>query len=229
MRAGRHTSREFDRELRELRDRLLAMAGRAEQQIERAVEAAVHGNDRLAAEVIAGDEQIDADEVAIDEAAFLVVARRQPMASDLRFIMLTVKIVTDLERIGDLAVNIAKREKDLARFEPLPAYARIELTAEKVRAALRGALDAFVEADAEKAERVIAGDRDIDALNLHTIADVIGLGGEKPQDFIRALALSSVSRYLERIGDHATNIAEMVIYYVRGRDVRHGPHGRGQP
>lgn len=229
MRAGRHTSREFDRELRELRDRLLAMAGRAEQQIERAVEAAVHGNDRLAAEVIAGDEQIDADEVAIDEAAFLVVARRQPMASDLRFIMLTVKIVTDLERIGDLAVNIAKRVRDLARFPVSPMQDRIELLATRVLGALQLALDAFVHADADRAEKVIEGDRDIDALNMHVIADVISGGeAEDVHAVARALALSSVSRYLERIGDHSTNIAEMVIYFVRGRDVRHHwPRPRG--
>jgi phosphate transport system protein len=221
LRVG-HTNREFERELRDLRDRLLGMAGKAERQIERAVEAVIQGNDRLATQVIEDDNDIDADEVDVDDRAFLILARWQPMASDLRLVMLAVKIVTDLERIGDLAVNIAKREKDLARFEPLPAaYSRIVLLADRVRGALKDALDAFVAADADKAERVISGDREIDALNMHTIADVISLGGESPRDIIRALALSSVSRYLERIGDHATNIAEMVIYFVRGRDVRH--------
>jgi phosphate transport system protein len=218
-----HTSREFDRELRNLRDRLLAMGGRAEQQIGRAVEALVKHDDKLAAQVIADDSQIDQDEIAVDELAFLILARRQPVASDLRFIMLALKIVTDLERIGDLAVNIAKRERDLKRYAPSPTQERIEPLAQRVLGALQMALDAFVHADDALAEKVIAGDRDIDTINMHVIADVLSGNAESAQEVGRSLALSSVSRYLERIGDHATNIAEMVIYFVRGRDVRH--HG----
>ena len=217
-----HTSREFDRELRTLRDKLLAMGGRAEEQIGRAVQALIKRDDTLAQEVIADDAAIDQAEIGIDELAFLILARRQPVASDLRFVMLAVKVVTDLERIGDLAVNIAKRVRDLARFPPSPMQDRIELLATRVLGALQMALDAFVHADAERAEKVIEGDRDIDALNMHVIADILSTGdGIDVADVARVLALSSVSRYLERIGDHATNIAEMVIYYVRGRDVRH--------
>jgi phosphate transport system protein len=217
-----HTSREFDRELRSLRDRLLAMGGRAEEQIARAVQALIKRDDAIAQAVIDADQKIDQDEIGIDELAFLILARRQPVASDLRFVMLALKVVTDLERIGDLAVNIAKRVRDLMRFPVSPMQERIELLAERVLGALQLALDAFVHADAERAEKVIEGDRDIDALNMHVIADVIS-GGDvtDPHAVARALALSSVSRYLERIGDHATNIAEMVIYFVRGRDVRH--------
>jgi len=224
-----HTSREFDRELRTLRDKLLAMGGRAEEQIGRAVQALVKRDETLAAAVIADDQAIDEAEIGIDELAFLILARRQPVASDLRFVMLALKVVTDLERIGDLAVNIAKRVRDLARFPPSPMQDRIELLATRVLGALQMALDAFVHADAERAEKVIEGDRDIDALNMHVIADVIS-GGEADDvhAVARALALSSVSRYLERIGDHSTNIAEMVIYFVRGRDVRHHwPRPRG--
>jgi phosphate transport system protein len=224
-----HTSREFDRELRTLRDKLLAMGGRAEEQIGRAVQALVKRDEALAAEVINDDQAIDEAEIGIDELAFLILARRQPVASDLRFVMLALKIVTDLERIGDLAVNIAKRVRDLARFPVSPMQDRIELLATRVLGALQLALDAFVHADAERAERVIEGDRDIDALNMHVIADVISGGdAEDVHAVARALALSSVSRYLERIGDHSTNIAEMVIYFVRGRDVRHHwPRPRG--
>ena len=224
-----HTSREFDRELRNLRDKLLAMGGRAEEQIGRAVQALVKRDEALADQVVADDEAIDQAEIGIDELAFLILARRQPVASDLRFVMLAVKVVTDLERIGDLAVNFAKRVRDLARFPPSPMQDRIELLATRVLGALQMALDAFVHADAERAEKVIEGDRDIDALNMHVIADVIS-GGEADDvhAVARALALSSVSRYLERIGDHSTNIAEMVIYFVRGRDVRHHwPRPRG--
>ena len=223
-----HTSREFDRELRTLRDKLLAMGGRAEEQIGRAVQALVKRDEALAATVIADDQAIDEAEIGIDELAFLILARRQPVASDLRFVMLALKVVTDLERIGDLAVNIAKRVRDLARFPVSPMQDRIELLATRVLGALQLALDAFVHADAERAEKVIEGDRDIDALNMHVIADVLSGNAESAQDVGRSLALSSVSRYLERIGDHATNIAEMVIYFVRGRDVRHHwPRPRG--
>jgi len=217
-----HTSREFDRELRTLRDKLLAMGGRA-------VQALVKRDESLAEAVIADDQAIDEAEIGIDELAFLILARRQPVASDLRFVMLALKVVTDLERIGDLAVNIAKRVRDLARFPVSPMQDRIELLASRVLGALQLALDAFVHADAERAEKVIDGDRDIDALNMHVIADVISGGdADDVHAVARALALSSVSRYLERIGDHSTNIAEMVIYFVRGRDVRHHwPRPRG--
>jgi phosphate transport system protein len=133
-----------------------------------------------------------------------------------------VKIVTDLERIGDLAVNIAKRARDISRFAPSPLTPRIDLLAQKVLGALQGSLDAFASDDADRAQQVIDGDREIDALNMHVIADVLSGGAEDVTAVARSLALSSVSRYLERIGDHATNIAEMVIYFVRGRDVRHG-------
>jgi phosphate transport system protein len=160
----------------------------------------------------------------------LILARRQPVASDLRFVMLALKVVTDLERIGDLAVNIAKRVRDLSRFPVSDAQGRIEALSQRVLAALQLALDAFVHADADRAEQVIEGDKDIDSINMQVIADVIS-GGNDHEDqhaVARALALSSVSRYLERIGDHATNIAEMVIYFVRGRDVRHHwPRPRG--
>jgi phosphate transport system protein len=216
-----HTSREFERELKTLRERLLAMGGRAEQQIARAVEALSRQDNRLAAQVIGEDIRIDQDEVEIDELAFLVLARRQPVASDLRFLMLALKIVTDLERIGDLAVNIAKREQELSRFPPSPSLPQLNELARRVLDAVRKSLDAFVNADAVTAENVIRDDVEIDALNTELIAALLSDERLNSQDLARALATSSVSRYLERIGDHATNIAEMVIYFVRGRDVRH--------
>ena len=223
-----HTSREFDRELRALRDKLTDMGGRAEQQIRLALEALSKRDVSIARSVIDEDATIDREELAVDEQAFLILARRQPVASDLRFVMLAVKIVVDLERIGDLAVNIAKRVRDLARFPPSPLQQRIELLGQRVLAALELTLDAFVHGDADRAEQVIEGDRDIDALNMHVIADVLSAGeGADATELARMLALSSVSRYLERVGDHATNIAEMVIYYVRGRDVRHHLPRRG--
>src|SRR5438105_9138524 len=128
------------------------MGGRAEQQIATAVDALLKQDDHIAAQVISEDVKIDQDEIAIDELAFLILARRQPMASDLRFVMLAVKIVTDLERIGDLAVNIAKRARDLMRFPVSPMQDRIELLAQRVLGALQLALDAFVHGDADRAE-----------------------------------------------------------------------------
>jgi phosphate transport system protein len=218
-----HTNREFERELKQLRERLLAMGGRAEQQIEVAMASLVARDLDRAAQVVEGDARIDQDELDIDELAFAVIARRQPVASDLRFVVLALKIVTDLERIGDLAVNIAKRARDLIQFPPSPAETRLVELGRRVRGALKDALDAFASSDVERAERVILGDREIDALNMHLIADTIAVPEGGARDFARALAISSISRYLERIGDHATNVAEMVIYSLRGRDVRHGP------
>jgi phosphate transport system protein len=218
-----HTSREFDRELRTLRERLLAMGGRAEQQINRAIESLLKRDDALAAQVIVEDDKVDQDEIDIDELCLLILARRQPLASDLRFVTLALKIVTDLERIGDLAANIAKRVRELNPYAPLPTYQLVDEMAQKVKAALRQALDAFVAGDSEKAEEVIKNDPEIDALNTRVFGDVIERVSNDAEEVTRGMALSSVSRYLERIGDHATNIAEMVIYFVRGRDVRH--HG----
>lgn len=220
-----HTSREFERELRTLRERLLAMAGRAEQQIRRAIEALRKQDDELAESVIVDDKAIDQDEVEIDELAFLIMARRQPVASDLRFVMVSLKIVTDLERIGDLAVNIAKRVCEVSRHAPEPAITQeIERLGTAVMDELRRVLDAFVSGDVAAAERVIADDAGIDALNTRIIQSILASAKrDSSRETGGWLALSSISRYLERIGDHATNIAEMVIYYVRGRDVRH--HG----
>jgi phosphate transport system protein len=218
-----HTNRAFERELRTIRERLLAMGGRAEQQIAAAVSALAERDELRASRVVDGDVRIDLDEREIDELAFAVIARRQPVASDLRFLVFALKIVTDLERIGDLAVNIAKRSRDLMRLDPSPTEGRLIELATRVRAALKAALDAFANSDADAAERVIAGDREIDAINMHLIADTISAPAEGSRAFARALATSSISRYLERIGDHATNIAEMVIYSLRGHDIRHQP------
>ena len=216
-----HTNRGFERELKQIRERLLAMGGRAEQQIATAMAALGERDELCASRVVDSDGRNDLDEREIDELAFGVIARRQPVASDLRFVIFALKIVTDLERIGDLAVNIAKRSRDLMRFEPSPSEARLVELATRVRGALKEALDAFASSDAERAERVIAGDGEIDTLNMHLIADTISSPTEGARDFARALAVSSISRYLERIGDHATNIAEMVIYSLKGHDVRH--------
>jgi phosphate transport system protein len=215
-----HTSSEFQRELRDLREQLLGMARIVAGQVEHAVGAVVKRDAVGAQQVIAKDGAIDESENAIDELALLIVARRQPVASDLRFIMLALKVVTDLERIGDMAVNIAKRVGELTELPPEPFDRRIEELSRRVQGALQLAIDAYVEADATRAAQVIAGDIEIDALNSALFADILG-AAKDGSGVSSALALSSVSRYLERVGDHATNIAEMVIYALRGQTVRH--------
>lgn len=224
-----HTSREFERELSTLRERLLAMGGRAEQAIIRAMDSILRRDDALAARVIDEDMRIDQDEIEIDELALLVLAKRQPVASDLRFVMLALKIVTDLERIADLAVNIAKRGRDLQESSPSGSLPELRELGGRVQQALRQALDAFVNADAVTAENVIRDDTEIDHLNAQLIEGLLSPEHPDRGDHARLLAISSISRYLERVGDHATNIAEMVIYYVRGRDVRHHQERLGNP
>ncbi len=221
-----HTSLAFERELRALRDQLLLMAGRAEEQLERALQALLRQDEALVGRVLADDQSIDADQLAIDEMALVILARRQPVASDLRFVALALKMVTDIERIGDLAVNIAKRARELHRFGPLVAAPLLEELGRSVRAALRSAFDALARNDAALAERVIADDTNIDRLNTQLIAEILDAAASQHTELSRSLALSSVSRYLERVGDHATNIAELVIYFVRGRDVRRGRPSR---
>jgi phosphate transport system protein len=218
-----HTSRMYDRELSGLRERLLAMGGRAEQQIVRAMASITHRDARLAERVIADDERIDRDEIEIDERAFLVLAKRQPLASDLRFIMLALKTVTDLERIADLASGIAEQARELFELGDDPLPPELFELGERVHTAVRNALDAFVEADPVTAENVIRDDTDIDHLNMQLIGALLAQENRTRADNERLLVISSISRCLERIGDHATNVAEMVIYYVRGRDVRHHP------
>lgn len=217
---GQHTSNQFERELRTLRDRLLLMAGRAEQQLDRALSALERHDGALAEAVLADDQAIDADQAEIDEMALVILARRQPVASDLRFCALALKMVTDIERIGDLAANIAKRARELQRYGAESGAERFAELGPAVRTLLRAAFDSFAQSDLELAQQVIADDKRIDELNTTLIARLLDDAAGQTIDLPRSLALSSVSRYLERICDHATNIAETTIYFVGGRDVR---------
>jgi phosphate transport system protein len=218
---NRHTSTGFDLELKMLRDRLLAMGGRAEKRIFEALRAFETRDDDAAERVILGDDEIDRDEIEIDELAQTIIATRQPVASDLRFITMSMKLVTDLERIGDLASNIAKRAKELNRLPSLAPAVEFGPLGERVQASLRHALDSFVRRDAEKAASVIDGDVEIDRENASLFTALIGRVADEPATANRIIPLTSVARSLERIGDHAKNIAEEVVYMVRGRDVRH--------
>ena len=221
-----HTDKTYELELKELRDRLLVMGGKVESLIARSVRAFTERDSALATEVKAGDVEVNRLEVEIDGACRRLLALRQPAASDLRFITTALKIVTDLERMGDLAVNIAERALDLAQAPPLRPVHDLSALADLVEAQLRKALDAFVERDPDKAQEVLSGDDLADALYLKIFNELLQLMMEDSRSIRRATAVLFAAKHLERFGDHAINLAEMVIYMVRGTDVRH-PRSRG--
>jgi phosphate transport system protein len=216
-----HTNKDFDQELRTLRERLAAMGGRCEQQITHAMKALADRDDELARKVIDADELIDRDESEIDELALQILATRQPVASDLRLICMSLKFVTDLERIGDNAAGIAKRALELNHVPALDASPDLGGLAQLVQKNLRAALDSFVAKDADRATAVITADREIDKRNARLFAELLAHVATDPSTVTRILPLTSVCRYLERIGDHVKNLAEEVVYMVRAQDVRH--------
>ncbi|MEO5769068.1 MAG: phosphate signaling complex protein PhoU [Polyangia bacterium] len=216
-----HTHREFAQELKVLRQRLSGMAERAARQIALAMKALHDQNDELAQQVIREDAAIDADENEIDRLAMQLLATRQPVASDLRFITMALKFVVDVERIGDLAAGIAKRALELNRLPPLDARGDLTQLATMVQKNLYLAIDSFIRSDAEQAASVIAADLDIDHLNASLFAQLVAHVAADPATVTRVLPLTSVCRYLERIGDHVKNLAEEVIFMVKALDVRH--------
>jgi phosphate transport system protein len=218
-----HTSRDFEQELRTLRERLATMGERAAQQIALAMKALADKDDDLAREVIKADALIDRDENDVDELALQILATRQPVAGDLRFITMSLKFVVDLERIGDLAAGIAKRALELNRLPALEPRVDLAALAALVQKNLHAALDSFVKKDADRATAVITADAEIDRLNASLFAELIAHVATDPATVTRVLPLTSVCRYLERIGDHVKNLAEEVVYMVKATDVRHRP------
>lgn len=218
-----HTSKDFEQELRTLRERLATMGERAAQQMALAMKALADKDDDLAREVIKGDAAIDRDENDVDELALQILATRQPVASDLRFITMSLKFVVDLERIGDLASGIAKRALELNRLPDLAPRVDLASLAQLVQKNLHAALDSFVKKDADRATAVITADVEIDKLNASLFAELIAHVATDPATVTRVLPLTSVCRYLERIGDHVKNLAEEVVYMVKATDVRHRP------
>jgi len=225
--AKTHTDKAYEAELTTLREQLLEMGGLVEAAIAASVRAVVERDAALAEQVKAKDRVVNRMEVAIDQSCRRILALRQPAASDLRFITTALKIVTDLERMGDLAVNIAERAADLAQAPALRPLHDLAKLAQLSEAQLKRALDAFVTGDAGEAEEVLKGDDHLDALYLKIFSELLGLMMEDPRSIRRATSLMFVAKYLERFGDHATNLAEMVIFMVRGTDVRH-PKSRAE-
>ncbi len=216
-----HTDKAFEQDLRDLREKLLAMGGRVERLIDASARALAERDSRLAEKVVESDAEVNRLEVEIDELCRKILALRQPAASDLRLITTALKIVTDLERIGDLAVNIAERAIDLSGAPPIAPYSELPRLAQLAQEQLKNALDAFVGADVAKAEQVLKGDDLLDALFVTLFNELLALMMEDSKNIRRATALMFVAKHLERIGDHAMNVAEMVIYMVQGTDVRH--------
>ncbi|MCB9487859.1 MAG: phosphate signaling complex protein PhoU [Deltaproteobacteria bacterium] len=218
---AQHTDRAFEEELRLLRDRLLLMAGRVEEMIDGAMRALVDRDSDIARQVIKQDAAVNGDEVAIDDQCWRILARRQPMGVDLRFLLQTHKMVGELERVGDLAVNIAERAIDLNAAEPLKPYHDIPKMGELVQSMVRDAIDALVNTDPQLANNVIDRDDEVDDLYDEIFADLLELMVADPQLVERGIHVQSVAKYLERMGDHAENMAEQVIFLVGGEDVRH--------
>ncbi|MCA9715084.1 MAG: phosphate signaling complex protein PhoU [Myxococcales bacterium] len=220
---GRHIDRVFEGELRALRESITLMAGRVELMIAGSVRALMGADVELAGRIIAEDARVNRAELEIDELCLLLLAKRQPVAGDLRFITFTLKMVTDLERVADLAVNIAERVRDLQRDPPSFAlHDGIGRMTEIVQSMISDAIDSFVQRDIETAQSVIDSDDEIDALYHKVFGDLLrGLHG-MPEAGMRALIhVMSVAKWLERMGDHAVNVAELVIFMVNGDDVRH--------
>jgi phosphate transport system protein len=214
-------TRHFQEELESLQERLLAMGGLAEERVREAVRSLTSRDSTLVENVLVGDEPINDLHIEVDDRCVKLLALHQPMAADLRAIVAAVKINTDLERVGDLAVNIAEASKRYLQHPPVKPLIDIPRMAHIAQAMLRDSLDAFVRRDVTMAETVIAEDDTLDGLKTQIFRELLTYMLSDPSTIEPALDLILISRHLERIGDHATNVAEDVIFMVSARDVRH--------
>jgi len=220
--ASVHFDREYEGQLEEVREGLLRMAGVVEQMIVDSVRSALMQDRELARETIERDAIVNRLEVTSDEHCLVILARRQPMAGDLRFVTLALKMVTDLERIGDLAVNVAERAIDLAdRPQQAWPWDKLENLARVVRTMIRDAIQAFVDKDAAKAHEVIERDEQADELYLSIFRNALDVMRKVPDSVHDGVHFQSIAKFLERMGDHSTNLAEQVIFMVKGKDIRH--------
>jgi len=221
---SRLIDREYEAELTDLRERVLLMGARVEEMLIQSTRAFDENSATRAQATIDLDASVDRLEIEIDEACLKILARRQPVASDLRFITTTMKLVTDLERIGDLCVNLCERVVECASEPPPEGVTPIPKIAHAAHGMLHDALDAFVARDVTKAEDVLDRDKVVDAYYAQLFPELVARMMADPRVVFRSTRLLSIGKYLERIADHATNIAEMVVFMVRGEDVRHLSH-----
>lgn len=217
----RHTDKEYESELETLREQVLLMGARVEEMLATSMRAYTERDAHLAQTTLASDRLIDQLEIEIDELCLQILAKRQPVASDLRLITTTLKLVTDLERIGDLCVNICERVTELKDDSTSLGTTLIPRIADVARGMLHDTLDAFVAGDSRKAEEVMERDHVVDAHYAQLFPELVAHMMANPKLVFRSTRLLSVGKYLERIADHATNIAEMVVFMVKGEDVRH--------
>src|SRR3954462_13613405 len=220
-RMAKLTDRQYDAELHKLHDQLLLMGAKVEEMIANSMRALTDRDTELARRMIEFDHQINRLEVETDELCLRILAKRQPVASDLRLITTALKLVTDLERIGDLGVNICERVIELNMEPTLKPYVDLPRMAETAQAMVRDALDAFVQADPDRAREVMDRDRVVDAYYGQVFRELLTYMLEDPRNIYRAIRAQSIAKYLERIGDHAANLAEMVVVMVMGKDIRH--------
>lgn len=216
-----HTDREYEHELTSLREQVLFMGACVEELLTGAVEAFTERSPERARRVLELDAQVDQLELDIDDACLQVLAKRQPVASDLRFVTTALKVVTDLERIGDLGTNICERVLELGSQAPPAGAETIGQMAATTRSMLRDALDAFVAGDARRAQHVIDRDSRVDRLYADLFPVLVQLMTSQPEVVDQSMRVLSIAKHLERIADHATNLAEMVVFMVKGEDVRH--------
>ena len=217
----------FQEELQQLKTRLLEMGGLAEDRVRSVVQALVDRNPQMVSRVLEGDGPINQLHIEIDNRCFKLLALYQPMAVDLRAIVSAVKINTDLERVGDLAVNIAEAVQRYMRHPPVKELIDIPRMAGIAQRMLRDALDAYVRRDTALAQAVLNEDDALDALKTQVFRELLTYMLQDTTTIEPALDLILISRHLERIGDHATNVAEDVIFMVSARDVRHHTHEPG--
>lgn len=213
--------RHFDDELKDLKAKLLRMGGMVEDQIQGALRALVERDSRLAREIIENDRQVNTLDVEVDEDCLRLLALQQPTARDLRLITTAMKISTELERMSDLAENVCERAIELNEEPQLKPYIDIPRMANWALQMVREALDAFVMSDPALARKVTADDDFIDDLTQQLFRELLSFMIENPQTITRAIRITFIAKYLERIADHATNVAELVVYMVEGKIIRH--------
>jgi phosphate transport system protein len=223
MEDKRHTSREYERELQEIRDGLLYLGALTERALERGAQALLERNSVLAKEIVREDEQIDRLDVDLEEKCIRLLALRQPAARDLRFITTAIKITGHLERIGDMAANIAEKVIILNELKQIKPYVDLPRMVEISRGMIRKSLDAMVREDVELAKEVGEEDAVMDHLNDQIFRELLTFMMEDPRKMQVCLYIMQISKSLERIADHAEGIADMVIYMVTGKSVRHKP------
>jgi len=219
---SQHISQQFEKELQDVRSRVLAMGGLLEQQVSNALEALMTGNTELARLAIDADKEVNSLEMSIDEECIQIIALRQPTAGDLRLVTGILKTITDLERIGDEATSIAKMALNLSEKDrPKKNYRELQTLGTHVRTMLRDALDAFARFDVDQAFKVASEDQLIDAEYESIVRQLITYMMEDPRAITRVIDMMWSARSLERIADHAHNVCKHIIYLVEGKDVRH--------